>query len=81
MGKGVLTHVELANEARHIIVFKVLWQNFLGKASLVKHMETGPSLKQRIVRNAELVNSVSDHISSREGTFTHLQDKTEPCSL
>ncbi len=52
MEKGVLTHVELANEARHIIVFKVLWQNFLGKASLVKHMETGPSLKQRIVRNA-----------------------------
>lgn len=60
---SLLTHVELSNEARHIVVFKVLWQNFLGKASLVKHMETSPSLKQRIVRNVELVNNISDHIS------------------
>lgn len=46
--KCVLTHVELSNKARHIIVFKVLRQDFLGKASLVKHMKTCPSLKQQI---------------------------------
>ncbi len=43
--RSVLTHVELSNEACHVIVFKVFWKNFLGKASLIKHMETGPSLK------------------------------------
>lgn len=40
-----LTHVELSDEARHVVVFEVLWQDFLGEASLVKHMKAGPSLK------------------------------------
>lgn len=57
-GKGavVLTHVELSNKACHVVMFEVFWQNFFGKASLVKHVETGPSLKERPVRFWELVN-------------------------
>lgn len=43
--ESTLTHVELSNKAGHIIVLEVLRQDFLGKASLVKHMETSPSLK------------------------------------
>lgn len=41
----LLTHVELSNEARHVVVLEELWQNLFGEATLVKHMETGSALR------------------------------------
>lgn len=49
--KSLLTHVELTNKACHVVVFKVLWQNFLCKSSLVEYMKTSSSLKQEIFRS------------------------------
>ena len=43
--KPVLTHVELADEARDVAVLEVERQNFLGEATLVEHVETLPALE------------------------------------
>lgn len=43
LAKG-LTHVELANEARHVAVLEILGQNFFGEAALITYEEAGPTL-------------------------------------
>lgn len=42
----VLTHVELPNEAGHVVVFEELWENLFGEPALIKHMEAGSALNQ-----------------------------------
>ena len=44
--RRVLTHVELSNEAGHVIVLKVFGKNLFGKPALVKDVETCSSLKE-----------------------------------
>lgn len=41
----ILTHVELAYKACHVIVFEVFGQNLFGKSTLVKNMEAGARLE------------------------------------
>lgn len=41
----ILTHVELAYKACHVIVFEVFGQNIFGKPALVKNMEAGARLE------------------------------------
>jgi len=46
LGLG-LTHVQLPDEAGHVVVFEILGQHLFGKASLVEHMEAGAVLQKR----------------------------------
>lgn len=46
-GRGAepLTHVELSDEAGHVVVLEELWQNLFGETTLIKHMEAGSTLR------------------------------------
>lgn len=39
-----LTHIELANKARHVAVLEILGQYFLGEAALITYEEAGATL-------------------------------------
>lgn len=60
-----LTHVELTNKARHVVVFKVLWQNLLCESSLVEHVKTSTSLKRRIFKKENDLTAFPDGFSCR----------------
>lgn len=47
MGAGgePLTHVELSDEAGHVVVLEELWQNLFGETTLIKHVEAGSTLR------------------------------------
>lgn len=42
---SVLTHVELSDEAGHVVVFEELWKNLFGEATLIKHVEACSALQ------------------------------------
>lgn len=68
--RRLLTHVELSDEASHVVVFEILWQDFLSEASLVKDMETRPRLKE--IRLAINVNSVCVYVCVCRNEFLFL---------
>lgn len=64
--KLILTHVELAYKTRHVVVFEVFGQNFLGKSALVENMKAGPGLELENIEAKELKQSgkhVSDFVT------------------
>lgn len=44
---AALTHVQLPDEAGHVVVLEILGQHLFGKAALVEHMEAGAILQRR----------------------------------
>lgn len=45
--KNILTHIQLSNEARKVVVFEILGKDFAGKSSLIVNKESASILQEK----------------------------------